>query len=281
MLKISDLYGSGWLAIVFANRNKNYGAYELRAHASQRLLKAFFIAAPVFVLLFVGPMIYSNFKKVPEMEVRVVMQTQEIEPIYEVKQEEIKKEAPKKELLEKELPKKMPAAKTVNLSANIKVVENTIAEPPTTAEVNNAVVGSVTTSGVESNANAMPATTTSQTGGTEVNGTGTDNAIHHISGVEVYPEFPGGMGAWAKFIQRNLNYPYMAQENDIQGKVYVSFVVEKDGSITDVKVVKGIGGGCDEEAVRVIKKSPKWKAGMQNNQAVRVRYQMPINYTLQ
>lgn len=272
----SNLYGSEWLAIVFSNRNKDYGAYELRAHASQHLFKAFIIAAPAFILLFIGPMIYSKYKKAPDVEVNVVMQTQAIEPIHEIKREELKKEQPKEEIPKA---KPIPPAKTVNLSANIKVVEETIAEPPTTAQVNNAVVGSVTTNGAEGNANAMPSTNTQ--GGVDGNGTGTDNTVYTTGSVEVYPEFPGGMEAWAKFIQKNLRYPYMAQENEIQGKVYVSFVVEKDGSITDVKVLRGIGAGCDEEAVRVIKKSPKWKAGMQNDQTVRVRYQMPINYTLQ
>lgn len=73
----------------------------------------------------------------------------------------------------------------------------------------------------------------------------------------------------------------MAQESGVQGKVYISFVVEPDGSISNVKLVKGIGAGCDEEAMRVIKKSPKWEPGVQNKQAVRVRYNMPINYTIQ
>ena len=104
--------------------------------------------------------------------------------------------------------------------------------------------------------------------------------MHNAAGVEVYPQFPGGMTAWAKFIQKNLKYPIMAQDANIQGKVYLSFVVEKDGAITDVSVLRGIGAGCDEEAMRVIKKSPKWKAGQQNNQNVRVRYTMPINYTI-
>lgn len=72
----------------------------------------------------------------------------------------------------------------------------------------------------------------------------------------------------------------MAQDEGVSGKVYLSFVVEKDGTITDVKVVKGIGYGCDDEAMRVIKKSPRWKAGMQNNLPVRVRYNMPISYTI-
>jgi protein TonB len=273
----SNLYDSKWLAVVFANRNQNYGAYELRIHSAQRLFKAFLIVVPAFVLLFIVPMIYSKYRKAPDVEVNVVMQTQAIEPILELKKEAPKKEEPKKELPKEKL---MPVAKTVNLSANIKVVEETIVEPPTTAEVSIAVIGSVTTNGTESNANAMPSANT-QGGAIDGNGTGTDNTLYTTGSVEVYPEFPGGMEGWAKFLRNNLRYPYMAQESEIQGKVYISFVVEKDGSITDVKVVKGIGGGCDEEAVRVIKKSPKWKAGLQNDQAVRVRYQMPIHYALQ
>lgn len=114
--------------------------------------------------------------------------------------------------------------------------------------------------------------------GTAPEGT-TDNNIY-VDGVEKFPEFPGGMAAWTKFIQKNLRYPYMAQDAGIQGKVFLNFVVEKDGSITDVTVSRGIGYGCDDEAVRVIKKSPRWIAGRQNNQTVRVRYSMPISYML-
>jgi len=73
----------------------------------------------------------------------------------------------------------------------------------------------------------------------------------------------------------------VAKENNVSGKVFVTFVVEKDGSLTDVKVVRGIGSGCDEEAMRVLKASPKWKAGIQNGRPVRVQYTMPINFALQ
>jgi protein TonB len=72
----------------------------------------------------------------------------------------------------------------------------------------------------------------------------------------------------------------MAVEQETQGKVFVSFVVEKDGTVSNVTVVKGIGGGCDEEAIRVIKKSPRWRPGMQHNLPVRVRYNMPLSFTL-
>jgi len=97
---------------------------------------------------------------------------------------------------------------------------------------------------------------------------------------EVMPEYPGGFGALAKYLQRNLKYPDIAIEHNIQGKVYVKFVVRKDGSIEHIEVVKGIGGGCDQEAVRVIKNSPKWSPGMHDGEPVNVWFTVPINFQL-
>jgi len=99
--------------------------------------------------------------------------------------------------------------------------------------------------------------------------------------VEQTPEYPGGDEARLNFLRNNIKYPQMAREAGIQGTVYVGFVVEKDGSVTQVKVLRGIGGGCDEEAVRVTKMMPKWKAGKQRGKEVRVSYSMPIKFTLQ
>ncbi len=277
MLNSSNLYGNEWLNVIFSNRNKTYGAYVLRLQSASILLKSLAIAAPLFIFLFVGPAIYSKLfpKALPVHQVDVVIEIKD--PIHEMKKEE-----PKKEEAKKELPKAKPIVekiKSVNFSSNIVVVDKEVADPPTREEVNNSVIASVKQDGAESQGNALPATSpVGGNGGTATEGTG--NEIYNAAGVESYPEFPGGMSAWAKFIQKNLRYPSMAQDNEIQGKVYINFVVEKDGSITDVTVVKGIGYGCDEEAVRVLKKSPKWKAGLQNNQAVRVRYSMPIGYVL-
>ncbi len=99
--------------------------------------------------------------------------------------------------------------------------------------------------------------------------------------VEESPYFPGGEPARIKFLQENIKYPQMARESGIQGTVYVQFVVERDGGVTDVKVLRGIGGGCDEEAIRVIKAMPKWVPGKQRNRPVRVQFTMPIRFTLQ
>lgn len=99
--------------------------------------------------------------------------------------------------------------------------------------------------------------------------------------VEEMPDFPGGSAKLIEYIQKNLRYPMSARENDTQGKVFVGFVVEKDGSISDVKVLRGIGDGCDEEAVRVVQSLPKFNPGKQNGNPVRVQYTLPIVFSLQ
>jgi protein TonB len=98
--------------------------------------------------------------------------------------------------------------------------------------------------------------------------------------VEEMPTFPGGEEKMLEYIQRNTKYPAVARENNITGRVYVSFVVDKDGKINNVKVLRGIGGGCDEEAIRVVKSMPDWKAGKQNGRAVQVQFNLPVNFTL-
>jgi periplasmic protein TonB len=98
--------------------------------------------------------------------------------------------------------------------------------------------------------------------------------------VENAPAFPGGDAARMKFLQDNIKYPQMARESGIQGTVYVTFVVERNGNVTDVKILRGIGGGCDEEAVRVVQNMPKWEPGKQRGKPVRVQFNMPIKFTL-
>ena len=105
------------------------------------------------------------------------------------------------------------------------------------------------------------------------------NGVYQI--VEQMPKFPGGEQAMMDFVAKNVVYPQEAQEKGISGRVFVSFVVEKDGSVNEVEVKKGIGGGCDDEAVRVVKAMPKWKPGMQDGKPVRVSYMMPIIFKLQ
>ncbi|HOI31583.1 MAG: energy transducer TonB [Bacteroidales bacterium] len=99
--------------------------------------------------------------------------------------------------------------------------------------------------------------------------------------VESMPEFPGGPAKMMEYIAKNIKYPAMARESGIQGRVFVNFVVEPDGSVSKVKVLRGIGGGCDEEAVRVVESMPKWTPGRQRGKAVRVSFNLPVRFTLQ
>lgn len=99
--------------------------------------------------------------------------------------------------------------------------------------------------------------------------------------VEEQPEFPGGVQKLYEFIGKNIQYPPMARESGVQGKVYVQFVVGKDGKIREAKVLRGIGSGCDEEALRVVKMMPSWTPGKQRGKAVSVRYNLPIVFKLQ
>ncbi len=107
-----------------------------------------------------------------------------------------------------------------------------------------------------------------------------DGKEYAFSKAELKPEFEGGIKALYGFLARHVHYPKEAKENNVQGKVFISFVVDKDGSLTDIKIVRGIGGGCDEETLRIFKLSPKWNPGQQFGVPVRVRLTMPFTYAL-
>ena len=98
--------------------------------------------------------------------------------------------------------------------------------------------------------------------------------------VEEMPSFPGGEVKLVEYIAKNLNYPQEAIEKGIEGRVFVGFIIDVDGSVTDVKLLRGIGGGCDEEAIRVIKSLPKWRPAKQNGVFSRFSYQIPVNFKL-
>ena len=106
-----------------------------------------------------------------------------------------------------------------------------------------------------------------------------DNKIY--DGVETMPEYPGGVSAMMSFIGKNLVYPEVSQENGIQGRVVVQFVINVDGTVSDIKVVKSVDPYLDKEAIRVVGSMPKWKPGTQEGKPVRVKYTVPINFRLQ
>ncbi|MGM9478251.1 energy transducer TonB [Pedobacter sp. GSP4] len=276
-----NVYKTEWLDLVFADRNKNYGAYALRAKSSSIMTRALFVSASLFVLLCFSPLIYAKLfpnEVISDGGFKVIEITPP-DPIHQMKKDEPK---PK----EKPEPAKADPVKvkTIAVPSQVVVVDKTeLPPPPTIDEIKNAVISSKTQDGVVS-PNAVVNNSKGDGDGTgtakDGAGTGEDKEIYIAEGVDEYPEFNGGAKAWSKYMERNLRYPYQAQEDGIQGKVFVSFVVEKDGSVTDVKVLRGLGFGCDEEAVKVIKKSPLWKPGKNRGVPVRVRYSMAINFQM-
>jgi periplasmic protein TonB len=113
-----------------------------------------------------------------------------------------------------------------------------------------------------------------------------ESAVEEVAEEEIFtivedmPSFPGGEEALFKYLAQNIKYPQIAKEAGITGRVFVNFVIDKEGNVTDVKVLRGIGGGCDEEAVRVVKNMPKWSAGKQRGKPVKVSYNLPIKFSL-
>lgn len=107
-----------------------------------------------------------------------------------------------------------------------------------------------------------------------------DSKVYDMSVVETAPEFNGGQKELSKYVSANLKYPAAARQNNVQGKVYLGFVVEKDGTVSDIKIRQGIGSGCDEEAVRVLRNSPKWKPGVLKGNPVRTYCVLPITFQL-
>ena len=264
-----DLYQTDWLDVVFANRNKSYGAYALRSESSGIQLKALLIAIPLFVLLCLGGVAYIQLQ--PEILI----------PIIGCGGIPLMEDArmPEKRVFFKSKPGKKPADEMIKLPSRPIVVKDPLVIEPALKDAPRIVVLPLVQPRLENEPSVFI-----QEGEDEFNeelkDLAADQDIYTFEGVEQPPEFKGGMRAWVEFLQRNLRYPAVAEEVTVQGRVLVGFVIDKDGLLTDVKVIKGMGFGCDEEALRVIKKSPAWKAGMQNGRAVRVRYIMPISFSL-
>jgi len=243
--------------IIFENRNKDYGAYSLRKSYNKNMMSAVVIAILIFLLGVSVPLIANYFNNE-----KVVITN--YDPSF------ILKKIPKDKIIEK-LPEAPVEKKKVPVF-RAPIITDTDEDLPELSEL------------IEVSKNTNPADTLADIGipedkpNTNIIDEGDELKIHMV--VEESPEFPGGDNARIKFLRDNIIYPKIAKETGIQGPVHLTFVVEKDGSISDVNILRGIGGGCDEEAIRVVSSMPKWKPGRQNGKEVRVQFNMPINFKL-
>jgi protein TonB len=266
-----DLYNAEWLDLVFDHRNKEYGAYELRQHYGRTMSKAMGLAFAGIAVIAISTFVFKGkpveiVKMTPVDLTRVLIQPPVAPP---------KKAEPPKST---EPLKPVEPIKTVASLPPVVVPNDPIVQPHTTAELQASTIGATDSKGADKPGNAMDVNTNKGTTGT---GPAVDNAIHDMDGtLEAMPEPVGGAAAWSKFLQKNLRFPVVAQEQGVSGKVLMSFVIEKDGSLSNIKVERGAGFGFDEEASRVLKLAKAWKPGMQNGQPVRVKYVIPMNFQL-
>jgi periplasmic protein TonB len=262
--------------IVFEGRNQTYGAYVIRRIYKNHLRRGAIFGFASFALLIAGPSIAENIKSKSKLE---------MSPIIELAK--LPEDKPKVNIPPPPPPPKPEPIKKIETVRFVppKVEEdNKVTEPeniPKMEEIT-AAVSTVTQEGVKGDLppDMTPAPPPVGSGDGEVEVKKVEPKEEVLLFVEQAPEFANGLKAMYKFLGDNIKYPSVARENNIEGTVYVSFVVGKDGTIRDVKVKRGIAGGCNEEAIRVVELMPKWIPGKQNGKAVNVSFTIPIKFKL-
>ncbi|GAA3754035.1 MULTISPECIES: energy transducer TonB [Flavobacterium] len=257
-----DIIKNQWLDIVFEGRNKIYGAYELRKSNGKTTVKALVIGSLIFSAAVAAPLIAS-----------LLPDSTEEEEVKEVKMAAVKL-PPKKEEIKPNMPPPPPPPPKVDQVKFVKPVvakaEEVTEDPPKIVELKDKKVGAET---IKGDPDAVLTVDEPVGKGPVAEVVQEDNTVYNTAGIEVKPDFPGGIEKFYKFVGNNYKTP---EEEGLKGKVYVTFVVEKDGSLTDIKVLRDIGYGTGAEAIRVLKKCPKWTPGEQNGKKVRVLYSLPI-----
>ena len=282
MAKI-DLYDPKWVDMVFAGKNKEYGAYQLRKGTSGRNIKALLILV-IAAALVGGFLAWKVIEQKQAEEQQAYMEAMEFAKLQEQAKKEKKKPEPIKPKVEQK--KEIPVAReTQKFTAPVIKKDELVKEENQVKQMDQlddkVAVGTENKEGVKDrtveavrNDIAVAAPPPPPAPKPEV-----ANKVFDV--VEEMPSFPGGQGALMAFLSSNIKYPVVAQENGVQGRVIVGFVVEKDGSISDVKVMRSVDPSLDREAQRVVKAMPKWKPGKQNGSAVRVKYTVPVVFRLQ
>lgn len=262
--------------IIFENRNKSYGAYILRKLYPKNLGRSVLAAVIFFTLAITGPVLASLIMGSSDSKKENVVEvTLEAPPDLD----------PNKPPPPPPPPPPPKAPEPPPPTASIKYVPPKVVEdkkvveeepPPKQEDMKDIQVSTETKEGVKGNAPVMLD-----------EGKGDGPPVEEkkepeiFNRVEQMPEFPGGEAALKKWLSENIKYPEIAKENGIDGTVVVSFVVDESGNINVPTILKGLGGGLNEESIRVVKKMPKWNAGKQQGRAVKVKFNLPIKYKLQ
>ncbi len=271
-----DLISNEWTDLVFEGRNQAYGAYKLRKGTAKRNVWALIIVGLAAALLYLG----LQLQKMAEAN-KKVENTQAVE-LAKLNTEKKEAKVEKKEIIKQE-----PEKVVEQVKSSVKFTAPIIKKD---SEVN--LTEDLTCSTTFSGSCLMISFFSTLASFFSVFKAKEDIAApeppKHVveetkifTVVEQMPMYPGGDAALMGYLRDNIKYPTVAAENGVQGRVVVGFVVERDGSITDVNILRGVDPSLDREAMRVVKSMPRWNPGKQNGSAVRVKYQVPVSFRLQ
>ena len=283
MAKI-DLYDPKWVDMVFAGKNKEYGAYQLRKGTSGRNIKALLILV-IAAALVGGFLAWKVIEQKQAEEQQAYMEAMELAKLQEQAKKEEKKK-PEKVQPKIEAKKEIPVAReTQKFTAPVIKKDELVKEENQVKQMDKlddkVAVGAEDKEGVKDRTVEAVRSEIAVAAPPPPPAPKPEVATKVFDVVEEMPSFPGGNAALMSYLSSNTKYPVVAQENGVQGRVIVSFVVERDGSISDVKVARSVDPSLDREAQRVVKSMPKWKPGKQNGSAVRVKYTVPVVFRLQ
>ena len=272
-----DLISLEWTDLVFEGRNQDYGAYQLRKGTSKRNIWSIIIVALAAALLFLGLTVHRMAE--PS---RTVMNMQAVE-VANIKKDKKDVKVEKKDPVKVEPERIIEKVKSsVKFTAPVIRKDNLVKDEDEIKldeiEKSTKAIGALTVDGNDELGGEV-LRIKEEIAPPEPPKHVEDNKIFEV--VEQNPTFPGGTAALMSWLSQNIKYPVIAAENGVKGRVIVQFVVEKDGSITDVVVVKSVDPSLDKEATRVIKNMPHWIPGRQNGSPVRVRFTVPVTFTLQ
>ena len=272
-----DLISNEWTDLVFEGRNQSYGAYKLRKGTGKRNVWALVIVGLAAALLYLG----LQLQRMAEAN-KKVENTQAVQ-LAKLNTEKKEAKVEKKEIIKQEPEKVVEQVKSsVKFTAPVIKKDEEVKpedELKTQEEImdSKVAVGFANVVGNDENGEVLKAKEVIAT--EPVKPKEEENKVFDV--VEQMPSFPGGNSALMQFLSKNIKYPVVAEENGIQGRVVCTFVVERDGRVTDVRVVKSVDPSLDKEAVRVVSSMPAWIPGKQNGSAVRVKYTLPVTFRLQ
>lgn len=270
-----DLYDPSWIEMVFEGRNQSYGAYKLRRNVTKRNILAIIImliaAAIIASIIGIQAIVEANKPKV------AVTTGVELATLSQKKKAKVEKKTEVK--VEKKQEVKQVKSSIKFTAPVIKKDSEVKKEIVSQSDLNTSktAIGAFDVKGNTDKGEVLKAE--QEIAQPEPPKHVEENKVFDV--VEEMPSFPGGPSALMSYLSSNVKYPVVAQENGVQGRVVVSFVVERDGSITDVKVVRSVDPSLDREATRVVKSMPNWNPGKQNGSAVRVKYNVPVSFKLQ